>query len=285
MDRNISSDGREPEITSQELPKSSRLPQQETRNGLENELSRPALEKPLNDYRLTDTQHQAMCEIGRFRTLSITDLAHYRYQDDKPKMRQDCRQLLSQHLIQTRSLWVGNGKERLTVVTLTRDGKKALERSGEQGQFYAGFVKPAEMVHDSAIFRMYQAEAAKILKEGGQIRRITLDYELKRRVYSELAKQSPGSSDYGKRQVQIADEHGLKVVRGHIQLPDLRIDYQTQNGEMARIDLELATGHYRGGQIAAKAAAGFKFYASGEDSSRLSSVFDDHHITAEILWL
>jgi hypothetical protein len=54
---------------------------------------------------------------------------------------------------------------------------------------------------------------------------------------------------------------------------------------MATRDLELATNHYRGGQLGAKAAAGFTFYASSEDAGRLSSVFDDHHITAEILAL
>jgi hypothetical protein len=226
-----------------------------------------------------------MAEIGRFRTLSINDLEQYRYQSDAARTRQECRPLLAQGLIQTRSLWLGRDKERLTVVTLTRAGKKFLERMGEPGTFYAGFVKPAEMAHDTAIYRMYQAEAARIIKEGGQVRRITLDYELKRKVYSPLAKERPGSPEYRKRQAEIADQHGLKVVRGHIQLPDLRIEYQTQNGEMARSDLELATGHYRGGQLAAKAAAGFRFYASSADAGRLSSVFDDHHITAEILYL
>src|SRR5712691_9949788 len=215
----------------------------------------------------------------------MEDLARERYHGSTAKMGQDVRQLSSQRLIQTRSLWLGKQKDPLVVVTLTRKGKKLLERSGEQGTFYAGFVKPGEMAHDTAIYRMYQAEAARIAKEGGQIRRITLDYELKRKVYSPLAKERPGSPEYKKRQAEIAATHGLKVIRGHIQLPDLRIEHRTREGELERSDLELATQHYRGGQLAAKAAAGFKFYASSEDASRLSSVFDDHHITAEILWL
>src|SRR5205807_8268392 len=285
MDRSIPNDRREPEITGQEVRANSPSRQQEPRARSDSERPRPAVERPAREYRLSDSERRTMAEIGRFRTLSMEDLARERYQGSTAKMRQDVRQLSSQRLIQTRSLWLGKERDRLVVVTLTRKGKKVLERSGEQGTFYAGFVKPREMAHDTAIYRMYQVEAARIAKEGGQIRRITLDYELKRKVYSPLAKESPGSPEYKKRQAEIAAEHGLKVVGGHIQLPDLRIEYRTREGEIARTDLELATQHYRAGQLAARADAGFKFYAPSEDATRLRAVLDDHDITAEILWL
>ena len=61
-----------------------------------------------------------------------------------------------------------------------------MTRSGQK--LYAGFVKPGEVAHDAAIYRMYQAEAARIEKAGGKIRRVILDYELKQKVYSPLAK-------------------------------------------------------------------------------------------------
>jgi hypothetical protein len=285
MDRSILGDEREPEIKGHEVPGDTRSRHQQLREEHDTHRGRPKVEWPEREYHLNDSQLQTIAEIGRFRTLSIKDLAHYRYQGNIATMRRDCRQLLSQGLTQTKSLWLGRTKDRLAVVTLTRQGKKILEQSSEPGAFYAGFVKPAEMAHDAAIYRMYQAEAGRIAKAGGQVRRITLDYELKRKVYSALAKERPGSSEYKKRQAEIATEHGLKVIRGHVQLPDLRIEYETREGQTARTDLELATNHYRGGQLAAKAAAGFTFYASSEDAGRLSSVFDDHHITAEILSL
>lgn len=284
MDRDIGSDAREPESRGQDL-RANGQPRREEPEKPNNQTHGRAIERPTREYRLSDRQCEAMTEIGRFRTLLVKDLEQYLSQGDSTKMRQECRALLAQRLIQTRSLWLGRDKERLTLVTLTRNGKRLLERSGKPGTFYAGFVKPAEMAHDAAIYRMYQAEASRIAEKGGQVRRITLDYELKRTVYSPLAKERPGSLEYKRRQAEIAAEHGLQVVRGHIQLPDLRIEYQTRDGEMARTDLELATTHYRGGQLAGKAAAGFKFYASSEDAGRLSAVFDDHHITAEILSL
>ena len=55
--------------------------------------------------------------------------------------------------------------------------------------------------------------------------------------------------------------NGLKVVNGKIRLPDLRIEYETAGGESARVDLELATEHYRGDHMSAKERAGFKIYA------------------------
>src|SRR5437879_1827659 len=75
---------------------------------------------------------------------------------------------------------------------------------------------------------MYQAERERIEKAGGRIRRVVLDYELKQKAYSPLAKaKALPPLDYARRQEQIARENGLKVVQGHITLPDLRIEYET----------------------------------------------------------
>jgi hypothetical protein len=285
MDRDIPNDGREPEIPSRGAREDGPSRPQERRERPGNDRLKAVSHRPEREYHLSNTERQTMADVGRFRTVSTEDLARERYNGDTAMMRQDLRHISFQSLVQTRSVWLGKDKDQLVVVTLTRRGKRALEQIGEQGTLYAGFVKPAEMVHDATIYRMYQAEAARIAKEGGQFRRITLDYELKRSVYSPLAKQKPGSPEYGKLQKEIAAEHGLRVIRGHIQLPDLRIEYQTREGEIATTDLELATNHYRGGQLGAKAEAGFKFYASSQDANRLSSVFDDHDITAEILSL
>jgi len=285
MDRDILEAGRSPETGREETRGGRGSRPEDPRPTTSSARSRPSQEIPQREYRLSDSARQSMADIGRFRTVSSEELARQRYNGDAGKMQQDIRHLSSQKLVRTRSVWLGKGKERLEVVTLTRRGKQVLERSGEKGTFYAGFVKPAEMAHDAAIYRMYEAEAARISKQGGEIRKITLDYELKRRVYSPLAKIRPGSPEYSKQQAEIASRNGLKVVRGHMQLPDLRIEYVTRNGAIERTDLELATPHYRPGQLGAKAQAGFKFYASNSDHARLSAVFDDHHITSEILWL
>ena len=74
-------------------------------------------------------------------------------------------------------------------------------------------------------------------------------------------------------------------MRGKIPLPDLPIEYETREGEMARADLELATEHYRGRNLAEKARAGFPIYAHAQDAAALRRVLDQRELTAEILSL
>jgi hypothetical protein len=74
-------------------------------------------------------------------------------------------------------------------------------------------------------------------------------------------------------------------VRGKIPVPDLRIEYETPDQETARIDLELATEHYRFKNIAQKVRAGFSIYARAQDVPNLRRVLEQREITAEILSL
>jgi hypothetical protein len=83
----------------------------------------------------------------------------------------------------------------------------------------------------------------------------------------------------------IAEGHGLQPVRGKIPLPDLRIEYETREGEVAHVDLELATEHYRGRNLAEKVRAGFSIYAHAQDAAGLRRVLDQKELTAEILSL
>jgi hypothetical protein len=74
-------------------------------------------------------------------------------------------------------------------------------------------------------------------------------------------------------------------VEGTVQIPDVRLEYETREGTQARVDLELATEHYKPSQIAAKAHAGFTIYAPASQTGRLSAALEDRGILAEILSL
>jgi hypothetical protein len=105
-------------------------------------------------------------------------------------------------------------------------------------------------------------------------------------VYSPLAKaKNLPPLDYARRQAEVARQNGLTVIEGKIPLPDLRIEYETTAGDLAHVDLELATGHYHGPALQAKAEAGFKMYAADGSASRLSRVLEEREITASILSL
>jgi hypothetical protein len=70
------------------------------------------------------------------------------------------------------------------------------------------------------------------------------------------------------------------------QAPDLRIEYTKENdSQIQRLDLELATDHYRPQGLSEKARAGFEIYARRGETDRLRRIRDDLDLTATILRL
>jgi hypothetical protein len=168
---------------------------------------------------MSESERHTLFEIGRFRTVAVQDMANHRYGGETSKMQRDLRSLQALGLVQRRTAILSRERGQLTVLVLTRAGRKVLEHGNlpPNQAVYAGFVKPAEVAHDAAIYRMFHKEAARIEGEGGTIRRIVLDYELKKKVYSPLAKvRHLPPLEYAKRQAQVAQENGLKVVAGKI---------------------------------------------------------------------
>jgi hypothetical protein len=230
---------------------------------------------------LSAAQRTALREIGRFRTIAVEDFIRVQYAGDAGAWRQDFSRLASLKLLEARSVVVathskshGQNVRSLSVVVLTNRGKNVVRSGSSEVRaasqaIYAGFVKPREVAHDAAIYRMYQAEKARIEADGGGVKRIVLDFELKKRVYSPLAKaRNLAPLDYARKQAQVAQENGLKVIQGHIRFPDLRVEYVNVRGDATRVDLELATEHYRGDHMTAKSRAGFKIYADSASFPR-----------------
>ncbi|MGI0085797.1 MAG: hypothetical protein ACREBQ_12020, partial [Nitrososphaerales archaeon] len=172
----------------------------------------------------------------------------------------------------------------LQVLALTKTGKRFLAKQKlmPQGQsIYHGLVKPKEARHDATLYRLYQKAARQIEREGGKVRKVALDYELKKRINKELAQLGADRHNPDKKN-EIAQAHGVRVVNGRVVVPDLQIEYENAEGQLARVNLELATRHYRAGQLQAKAQAGFTLYAAAQDSDRLRRVLNDREIIAEI---
>jgi hypothetical protein len=242
----------------------------------------------LNDHALlaqTGSQRAVLSDLGRFRTVALSDIAAARYEGQKTPLDRDLRILKQQGLVRVHVVSTGRPAHRIAVATLTAKGREvATSFASDHGQrLYNGFVKPSEVAHDAAIYRMYQAEERQLYDEGARVKRVVLDYEIKHDVYRPLAKtQGLPESERAEKKAAIAQENGLKVIEGKILLPDLRIEYETREGEVKHIDLELATHHYRGSQIRGKAAAGFKMYAPSSSAGRLSAALQDPRIAAEI---
>jgi hypothetical protein len=242
----------------------------------------PGVRQP---YELRDSELQAITDIGTFRTLTINDLTQYRYAGDSSKANAEVRNLVQQGFIRVRKLH----PSKATYVALTRAGQSALSRRRPAAScqvYYSQFVKPRELRHDAAIYRLYQEVAARIAREGGRVNRIVLDFELKKSINPRLAKLKslPDSQQEQLRQ-KIAADHGLTVVDGKIPLPDLRVEYETAEREQTKVDVELATSDYHRQSLAAKAGAGFSIYALREDMGPLRRAIGDPELTKDILSL
>lgn len=219
---------------------------------------RPGLELRASETRILET-------VGAFRIVPEGDLAEGRTASGQ--LRQDLRHLETEGLIERHRLVVD---ERPTsVVALTKAGKALLEDqrtsvTGRSQAYYAGVVKPRELAHDALLYRVFRAEADRIEGEGGRVRRIVLDYELKREYQSFLNrrdKRTDATLDEDRQ--AFAREHTLPIVDGHLELPDLRLEYEGPDGALSYRDVELVTEHYSRAQLAGKTAAGFSLYRSG----------------------
>jgi hypothetical protein len=235
---------------------------------------------------LRESQLLTMTELGKFRVVAAADLARFAYASDNARMERDVRRLKDQGLASECTL-ATSGRTTIRVLTLTKTGKRLVQNTRRlpDGQgLYHGIVKPREAKHDAELYRLFHTEAAHIESAGGKPLRVLLDYELKRNLNCDRAKLGKQESDPQEIE-RLAERHGLVVVNGKIPLPDMRIEYQTADLELKRVDLELATRHYRPRGVAEKAKAGFSLYSHREDASRLQRILDDQELTARILAL
>jgi hypothetical protein len=237
-------------------------------------------------YRLRPSEIQTLSEIGKFRAVGISDLREFAYHGERVRAKVDVKNLIRQGLLSTRKIPHPETSPR-RLLTLTKHGHRLLlatKRVPTNQAIHHGFAKPREAHHDADLYRMYHTAARKIQRQGGRNLRVILDYELKKRVYHDIAKLG-SDPESPTRKKEIAEKHGLQLVRGKIPLPDLRIEYQTRDGEMTRVDLELATEHYRSRNLAEKVRAGFSIYAHAQEAAGLRRVLDQRELTAEILSL
>ena len=237
-------------------------------------------------YSLRPSEIHTLTEVGKFRVVAVEDIAKHGYGGDRSRLDSDLRNLIRQRLVARRDTSVVK-KESQQVLTLTKEGKRLIRRHGfvlDDQAIYSGFVKPKEADHDAALYRLYHKAADDIERKGGKVLRVQLDYELKEKLYRKLGKakaQGEGQMQHSKE--AFAHQLQLPVVHGKVSFPDVRVEYATEEMEIARVDLELATAHYHAGHLAEKARAGFQIYARSEDAAGLRRVRDDREIMTAIL--
>jgi hypothetical protein len=219
-------------------------------------------------YEINGTESRMLATIGAFRVVSESDLHDLR--DDSGNPRRSVRHLENEDLIRTSPL---SSYDR--AVVLTERGRDLLEanryerhdRVHEPRQtFYAGLRKPRELRHDTKVYSAYQRAEERLRRQGASVRRVVLDYELKRDYQRFLHERNRGKKDCDGRPAREpeeiarwAREHDLPYEDGHVNFPDARIEYEDRNGR-SHEDLEVVTAHYRGAHAGSAAKSGFTCY-------------------------
>jgi DNA-binding MarR family transcriptional regulator len=161
--------------------------------------------------------------IGAFRVVSESDLHDLRADSSNP--RRSISPLEDEGLIRTSPL---SSDDRAVVLTdrgrdlLEANRYERPERSYEPRQtFYAGLRKPRELTHDTKVYPAYQHAEERLRSQGGRVRRVVLDYELKRDYQRFLQERNRGKRDCDGRPDR---QEGMG--RGHWH--DLRHEYASR---------------------------------------------------------
>ena len=235
-------------------------------------------------YALNGSETQALATVGAFRVVDVGDFEAHEHGRDG--FHGDWRRLGEEGLVTHATMTDREGAHH--VVSLTREGKDLLDAhvatrsGGRQQAFYAGVVKPRELAHDARLYGVFREEARQIAREGGLVTRVVLDYEIKREYQQFLNRPDrPADADAMHDRTAFAQANDLKVIGGHLQLPDLRIEYENEDGRLDYRDVELVTEHYSRGQVSGKTRAGFTCYrmgGSGGQTRTGGSPFDPRHL-------
>lgn len=224
-------------------------------------------------YELNGQESEALATIGAFRVVHADDLSDvFDRERGVRSARQGLRHLQEAGLLERVPL---ESRDR-DVVVLTGRGRDVLEANRlEHGReprqaFYAGLRKPRELTHDAKVYRAYQRAEERLRARGGHVRRVVLDYELKRDYQQFLQERNRGRADSTGRpdrdpaEIEAwARERDLPFFDRSVHFPDARIEYEDAERHVRHEDIEVVTAHYRGAHAAGMARSGFSRYRVG----------------------
>ena len=221
----------------------------------------------------------ALADIGIYGSVSVRDLAEAHFGGHPYTTRRAVNAWTREGLAKESTAKGPKGRS-FKVLTLTRKGAAAIRDldagqgldPGQHIRSAARLLQHAQLAHDTAIYRACGRERQRLLERGAAIRRVRLDGELKSAVArkSESARARDGRRAADAERHRAAGELGLPIdAQGRVLYPDAQIEYTDAEGRSGRVNIEVASGHYRQGSVRAKAAAGFRMHANGPAGARV----------------
>ena len=224
----------------------------------------------------TERTRDAVADVGLYRAVSYKDLSDQHFDGHPYATRRSVNHMIRAGLIEEHEA-TGPAGQTFTVLTATQRGRDAAQRAAvdaghvPEQQTWSGIVKPAELSHDTAVYRAALGERARIEAEGGRVTRVRLDAELKQIVATATEKARAEGGDRAAHEAKLAAAHdlGLHVVNhDQVLYPDAQLDIEDANGVSGRVNVEMVSDHYHAAAIAAKAGAGFAMHGSSRSATR-----------------
>ena len=231
--------------------------------------------QPRNRRTRTIRDRDTIADVGMYRAVSYTDISEHHYDNHPYVTRRAVNRMVRDGLLEEHEA-TGPQGHTFTVLTATARGRDAAHRAAldaghvPEQETWTGLVKPAELSHDTAVYRAVLDERARIEAEGGRVVRVRLDAELKSRVATatETARAAGGDRAAETAKAAAAQELGLPMKDGHVMYPDAQLDIEDSDGIGGRVNVEIASDHYHAAAIVAKAGAGFALHGSSPSASQ-----------------
>ena len=224
----------------------------------------------------TARTRDAVADVGLYRAVSYTDLSDQHFDAHPYATRRSVNHMIRAGLIEEHEATGPQGQS-FTVLTATERGRDAAQRAAvdaghvPEQQTWCGIVKPAELSHDTAVYRAALDERARIEAAGGRVVRVRIDAELKARVATatEKARAEGGDRAADEAKRTAAHDLGLPVVNeDHVLYPDAQLDIEDADGVSGRVNVEMVSDHYHAAAIAEKAGAGFAMHGTSRSATR-----------------
>ena len=207
----------------------------------------------------TERTRDAVADVGLYRAVSYTDLSDQHFDGHPYATRRSVNHMIRAGLIEEHEA-TGPEGHTFTVLTVTERGRDAAQRAAvdaghvPEQQTWSGIVKPAELSHDTAVYRAALGERARIEAEGGRVSRVRLDAELKQIVATATEKARAEGGDRAAHEAKLAAAQalGLHVVNNEqVLYPDAQLDIEDAAGVSGRVNVEIVSDHYHAAAIAA----------------------------------
>ena len=224
----------------------------------------------------TERTRDAVADVGLYRAVSYTDLSDQHFDGHPYATRRSVNHMIRAGLIEEHEATGPQGQS-FNVLTATERGRDAAQRAAvdaghvPEQQTWSGLVKPAELSHDTAVYRAALDERARIEAAGGRVTRVRLDAELKQMVATATEKARAEGGDRAADEAKLAAAHdlGLHVVNhDQVLYPDAQLDIEDADGRSGRVNVEIVSDHYHAAAIAEKAGAGFAMHGTSRSATR-----------------